>query len=357
MNIGYVHRDKWPPNSGDSVYSWEIFSRLLRQHTVYVEETSPFPGGIKAYRNVWDCAHFARKIDILFINIEGYFNFHVEKFVLLKFFNPKLKIVLFTQAPIEESLLFGKSQIRVTAEKIMRIFFGLFVDANICVSENMRSYCVSKLRIAHSYTIPNGADPAVFHPHVRPVPYLHDMKRIYKVFWTGPSEFPWQGLDTLLEVAKAMKKIDSHIMFFVVTSCIPPTSDYQIDNIVWLHTVDQEDLPRYLVSADICLCLYHELLPHIGFYNSSIKLFSYMSMAKPIIASSLGQIISVITHTKNGLLTDGSVVDIIKKIRTLKKNIKYANRLGRQARNDVLRYYNWDRVSDEIDSIVRSIVK
>lgn len=355
MNIGYIHHDVWPPNRGDRVYSWEIFSRLQKRHSMYIEVNNPLPGGIKVYKNLMDSMRFARKIDVLLINIEGYFNFHVEKFAAFRLLNNKLKIVTLTQAPIEESLLFGKSKASVVIEKYVRRVFGKLVDANICVSENMRKYCVNELKIANSYIIPNGVDTNVFCPDVKPISHILELKGFYKVFWTGPSEFPWQGVDTLIKVAKAMRKYDKKVLFFIITSHRPSNFYEQLDNVIWIHAVNNKDLPRYLISADVCLCLYHELLPQIGFYNSSIKLFSYMSMAKPIIASSVGQITSVIVTNKNGLLTNGSVADIVKKILKLKNNKKEAAKLGSQARKDVIQYYNWDRAVDEIEAILHKV--
>lgn len=75
-----------------------------------------------------------------------------------------------------------------------------------------------------------------------------------------------------------------------------------------------------------------------------------MAKAKPVIASNVGQIGEAIKPGINGLLTNNKVDDIVEKIFYLKKNPHIARKLGAQARRDVVRYYNWDRVAKDIET-------
>ena len=82
-----------------------------------------------------------------------------------------------------------------------------------------------------------------------------------------------------------------------------------------------------------------------------------MASGLPVIASDLGQIHEVITHKENGLLTDNKADHIAEQIVLLKNNPQEATRLGEKARESVVKYYNWERVAQETETILRSVVR
>jgi glycosyltransferase involved in cell wall biosynthesis len=348
MKIGYLHSDSWPPIKGDSIYSWEIFSRLKKKHLIYTDDKCPFPGAIKSYKNVFDLSRFFNTIDVLLIVTEGYFNFYVEKFTLLSLLKKNLPVVWLTQAPIEESALFSEQKKHLSLKKAVRAFSAKFVDSSICVSEVMQKYSQKELGIARSICAPNGADPILFNPAKPAQAVLQSLKGTYKVFWTGSAEFPWQGIDTIVEVAKAMWQVDKHVVFILMTSGSNGQLP-QFENIVWLQPVPYDHLPTFLAAADVCLSIYHRVVPTIDFYNSPSKLFNYMAMAKPVIASDIGQMSSVIESKYNGLLTNNTPKDIVERILYLKTHPRIAHKFGAQARKDVLSYYNWGRLAKTIE--------
>ena len=76
-----------------------------------------------------------------------------------------------------------------------------------------------------------------------------------------------------------------------------------------------------------------------------------MAAGKPIIASNMGQVADVIDHEVNGLLTNNDPEEILNWILELKKNPDKGESLGRQARRQVVEYYNWDRVARELEGV------
>jgi glycosyltransferase involved in cell wall biosynthesis len=81
-----------------------------------------------------------------------------------------------------------------------------------------------------------------------------------------------------------------------------------------------------------------------------------MASGLPVIASNLGQIGEVIADHENGILTDNTITHIVNRIAFLKNNPGEAKRLGSNARARVDQYYNWERVADETENILKEVI-
>lgn len=122
--------------------------------------------------------------------------------------------------------------------------------------------------------------------------------------------------------------------------------------------VPQEEAPLHLAASDIALS------PHISnsdgsrFFGSPTKLFEYMVMGKPIIASDLDQIGHVLRKSlRTGelpaeaphghedrmavLVQPGNVGDLVEAIRFLGVRPLWRQRLGANARAEALSKYTW----------------
>ena len=171
----------------------------------------------------------------------------------------------------------------------------------------------------------------------------------------GNASTPWQGIELLLDVARRMQQSDPDVIFILVTgdSLVPfPV----LDNLLVLRQISYHDMPHYLASADLCLCLYKDYdWIEYGFYGSSLKLFDFMAAEKPVIASDMGQIATVIKDGVNGVLVPNDVEMIAGKIRDLKNNREQRESLARNAREDVITYYNWDRVAEQTEAVLMDV--
>jgi len=82
-----------------------------------------------------------------------------------------------------------------------------------------------------------------------------------------------------------------------------------------------------------------------------------MAAGKPIIASDMGQISTIIKNDNNGLLVGNDVQTIIDTILKLKANQEKRKILGNNARNDVINFYNWDRVAQQTEDVLMDVCK
>ncbi len=141
----------------------------------------------------------------------------------------------------------------------------------------------------------------------------------------------------------------------------------------------REDLYEYIYGSD-----YHEFITSTGFlpyremyeklnegvagllvfhttyYNISIglpnKLFDYMLLGLPVIASDLPEIRSVVSNADCGILVDpGSVSEIADAITYFFDHPKEAQRMGANGRRAVLEKYNWSRMEADLLQAYRNL--
>ncbi|NIQ02602.1 MAG: glycosyltransferase, partial [Nitrospinaceae bacterium] len=106
--------------------------------------------------------------------------------------------------------------------------------------------------------------------------------------------------------------------------------------------VPQEEGPAHLAACDILAS------PHIPnpdgtpFFGSPTKLFEYMAMAKGIVASDLDQIGEILRHDHTAwLVQPGDAESLMQGLKTLIDHSELRQRLGQQAREEVVARYTW----------------
>ena len=127
------------------------------------------------------------------------------------------------------------------------------------------------------------------------------------------------------------------------------------ENVTLLDEVPYLDLPPYLASADLGLCFYQRPGHGMVFYRSPLKVFDYMASGLPVIATEEEEMRPVVRRGHNGLLVDNDVEQIVEAILQIKENKGWRQRMGLAGREDVVRYYNWQRVAEETEAVFHSV--
>lgn len=358
MKIGFFYVPYYPLRSGPSVHGYHLVKGLKKRgHQILSCLGDENPDCINFERSATGAVKLARQADVLYIRINT-FSF-LKKATLLKLIRPlSLPVVWEVNAPAEELYAGFSSDLScnriVRAENFKRKFLAKFVNAGIGVSDPLQTYIREFLGIKKAYTIPNGADPDHFAPDRTAATPLDLFKKKFKVIWTGNAN-PWQEIEAIVETARKLETSHPDILFIIITNDSKWTFPL-LKNLLVLREVPYADIPAYLAAADVCLCLYK---PHhwhnYGFYNSSLKLFDYMASGKPVIASDLGQISTVIDHNQNGLLTDGRIDSLAGLILSLKEDPEMRKSLGANARQAVISHYNWDRVAQQTEKVLEEV--
>ena len=161
----------------------------------------------------------------------------------------------------------------------------------------------------------------------------------------------WHGIEIL---AKSIKNIisscDSNdIHFLIMGDGILKSKLLKIiksDNVEKFVTltgiIPQHQAPKYLAMCDILVS------PHVPnpdgtkFFGSPTKLFEYMAMVKPIVASNLDQIGEILKDGKTALLSEpGNIDDFSNKVVKLINSPTLRKKLSINARLEVEKKYTW----------------
>ncbi|MBI5321089.1 glycosyltransferase [Bradyrhizobium sp.] len=129
-------------------------------------------------------------------------------------------------------------------------------------------------------------------------------------------------------------------------------------------TIPQAEAPLYLASSDIFLCPTVPNVDGSAFFGSPTKLFEYMAMERPIVASDLDQIGKVLRGElcRGGLLSPmaelfrpGDEEDFLKSLRKVVEDTKFASDIAASARISALGCFTWTHHVDAILARARSL--
>ena len=168
------------------------------------------------------------------------------------------------------------------------------------------------------------------------------------------------GIYTILESAREIlsQRNDFH---FIVIGEGKDYSDMKrfleknnlTDNFTMTGTIPHDDIPEYIAAMDIGLAPYGYEEP---FYASPMKIFEYMAMGKPMIATAQGQIKDIIRHGENGLLMEpDDSSGMAKAILELGGNKDMMKNMGLKARATV-ESYTWEANARKVLDTYRALV-
>ena len=341
MNIGYISNfGNYPPQGGSSVHVYQLVHGFVKagHHVHALQGDYPFDHYVRYAQN--DLSAFCRAIDILYLRLGGGIRQDIYSLLKLRT-RPRVPLIWEINAPAFER----RNARTAVVDLTWRMLSGL-VDTAICISAELRDYIQQRYRIKTVVSIPNGSDPELFSPHKaqRATVFPDFAPDDFLVLWAGSAQFPWQGVDLVYRAARQMLSVNGNIKFVLMTQAAH-LRQAPLANMTVLPSVPYLAVADYVASADACLALYEDVpWSPIGYYFSPLKLYDYMSCAKPVIASNQGQIRQVIRTGENGLLTDNNVEDMVQKLLALYQDRDQAAQLGARARADVIQHHTWDGV-------------
>jgi glycosyltransferase involved in cell wall biosynthesis len=206
----------------------------------------------------------------------------------------------------------------------------------------------------------NGVNPRRFSPEVsgkKPIERFA-LKGKFIIGYSG-SLMWWHGIPVLLKAMEMVRRKlpEAHLLLMGDSGLRQEyealTKKLSIDDVVtFTGLVSYEKMPGFLAACDVMVAPYLPVLAQVPFHGSPIKVFEYMAMAKPVVASNLGQISAILEHRETGLLvTPGDVNELADVIVELGGDPQLARTLGYNARSESMKYTwkaNGDRLLEAI---------
>lgn len=111
---------------------------------------------------------------------------------------------------------------------------------------------------------------------------------------------------------------------------------------IFTGLVPQHEAPGFLHAADAFVSPHVPNADGSRFFGSPTKLFEYMAMERPIIASALDQIGEVLEDGRTAILVQpGDAAELARGLRRATEDRPLGQRLGRAARAEALEKYTW----------------
>ena len=163
----------------------------------------------------------------------------------------------------------------------------------------------------------------------------------------------WHGLDTSVGVIEALNRKDSryHLLLIGSGACYN-----EIDRLIAgrklnhcvtrISNIAHDKIPEHLAAFDYALMTYPLM---DKFYYSPLKMFEYMSMAIPVVATGIGQIKEILTDGKNGILVGKPTVDNF--VSAIDRYSDDKEVVGYNARNLAVNEYSWLANAEKIMSL------
>lgn len=229
-------------------------------------------------------------------------------------------------------------------------------DVLVCVSETLRDIIVEKTGISPRkvVVIPNGVDSNMFNPAD------HEPIRIFDGFTIGfvGNFASWQGIDILLEVVHSLHH-DGYEIFLVLVGDGHKRKELEektkelglSEYVAFVGFVSQDKVPQYIAGFDVGYSG-QTVRTENRMYCSPIKVYEYMAMGKPAIASEYEDTRRVITDDAGFLFTIGDRKELKQKIIKAYQSKSDLEQMGYRARQVIVSNHSWKaRISKLIDAI------
>ncbi len=201
---------------------------------------------------------------------------------------------------------------------------------------------------------PNGVDGEVFHPAIDATSLRRslglDDKRVIGFIGTFG---PWHGTEELVEafarLLTTQPRYRQDVRLLLVGQGARHAATLEsarrlgvLEQCVFTGQVPQQEAPRYLACCDVLAAPHVPNADGTPFFGSPTKLFEYMAMGRPIVASGLGQIEEVLEHGRSAWLVEPRNPDALASgLALVLAQPDLGRRLGESARRDALERHTW----------------
>lgn len=235
-------------------------------------------------------------------------------------------------------------------------------DVLVCVTEALKEIVVREASIPSEkvVVVPNGVDTTFFDPE------RQKAKRLFKDFTVGfvGGLLAWQGLDLLLEALSELRVKGINISLVVMgDGPMRPLWEAQAQqlgisaNVIFVGRKPWQEVPEYIAGFDVGYSGQVQL--QVGkMYHSPLKLYEYMAMAKPVVASAFEDAQRVIRDRETGFLFQpGDKEDLKRALSSAYQSRSTLLQMGQRAREEIVANHGWVAREQSMIAVAERILK
>lgn len=229
-------------------------------------------------------------------------------------------------------------------------------DVLICVTHALKDILIAEAGISPQkiVVIPNGVDVRFFDPT------RYEPERLFQGFTIGfvGGLIGWQGLNILIEAISELKHEGFDIHATIVgdgkmrDAWQAMAKDLDVsDRVAFVGRVSRTDVPRYLAGFDLAYS--GQMLLKMGkMYHSPLKLYEYMAMGKPVVATAFEDAKRSVREGYTGFLFPPGDKKRLKAILRDARDRYDLVEMGKRARAEIVEKHSWEvRVARMIKEI------
>lgn len=187
---------------------------------------------------------------------------------------------------------------------------------------------------------------------------LNKFKKNFVLLYVGDTGYR-RGISTVMEALRLLVKDIPEIQLIIVgKSSYDARLKELADSLKIAKHISFEGWQKpaffqsYISAADICLSPIHRNIHHDTTYAN--KIFQYMALKKPVIASNCKAQASVLKSAEAGLIfRDRDAEDLSRKILYLYKNPEEAKKMGENGAIFIKNKFSWEHQSKELINLYR----
>jgi glycosyltransferase involved in cell wall biosynthesis len=235
-------------------------------------------------------------------------------------------------------------------------------DVLVCVSYALRSLLLREAGLAPHKVIvvPNGVDPHLFVPRD---PARRTDPRTLAIAYTG-SLTAWQSLDVLLRAMGVLASEGVPLSLRVIGDGAMREEWETLardlglaDRVRFLGKLPHAQVPDILAAADLGFAGHGR--NRLGvLYHSPLKIYEYLAMAKPVVASASEDALTAVRDGENGFVYEpGDPADLARALRRAWSRRDHLLAMGARAREEVLARHTWRHRAEHLQREVAAILE
>lgn len=219
-------------------------------------------------------------------------------------------------------------------------------DALVCVSQEVADWVVERRGHREGvWLVPNGVDPELFQPNPGRRPEPLPPADVPLVAFSG-SFRPWHGLEDLIEAVGQLRKRIPEVHVVCIgdgpqRGQIEERADRLglSDCVHFTGHLPHDEVASWLAGADVAVAPYPAM---DDFYFSPLKIFEFLALGLPVVATSHGQIRDLLPDQERGYLCDpGSPTDLARQLERVIRGPEEARQVAARGREWVLENATW----------------